>query len=240
MQDRDELAISHHDHLKLFWKIPQKRYDHKGGAVVYSYESSDLLEDVLRTNADFYVFGGLRDPLAALGLLMAGNTGARGIMATIHSLSVLDTLYRLETMLGLALNTAVVHALREMIARFVDLILHMEYDEQTRERWIGTSDASGTPPATPARKSFSTTSSSAAAARTRVSSRARPASRNTPVGVVCAGHGDERSRSRPHRFAQCARHESAFVALDERESILACHHRPQGVRASGARLCARR
>ena len=137
MQDRDELAISHRDHLKLFWKIPQKRYDHSGGKVVYSYESSDLLEDVLRTNADFYVFGELREPIAAVGLLTASNTGARGIMSTIHSLSVLDTLYRLETMLGAASNSAFSRAPREMIARFVDLIIYMEYDEVTRERWIG-------------------------------------------------------------------------------------------------------
>lgn len=137
MQDRDELTVSHRDHLKLFWKVPQKRYDHNGSSVVYSYESADLLEDVLRTNADFYVFGELRDPMAAVGLLMASNTGARGIMSTIHSLSVLDTLYRLETMLGAATNSAFARAPREMIARFVDLVVFMEYDEVTRERWIG-------------------------------------------------------------------------------------------------------
>jgi Flp pilus assembly CpaF family ATPase len=128
MQDRDELSIGHRDHLKLFWKIPQKRYDHNGGQVIYSYNSSDLLEDVLRTNADFYVFGELRDPLAAVGLLTASNTGARGIMGT---------LYRLETMLDLAIGSTSSRAPREMIARFVDLIVYMEYDELTRERWIG-------------------------------------------------------------------------------------------------------
>lgn len=91
----------------------------------------------MRKNADFYVFGELRDPVAAVGVLMASNTGARGIMSTIHSLSVMDTLYRLETMLGAATNSAFARAPRDMIARFVHLIVYMEYDEVTRERWIG-------------------------------------------------------------------------------------------------------
>ena len=58
-------------------------------------------------------------------------------MATLHSLSVLDTLYRLETMLGAATSSAFARTPRDMIARFVDLVVYMEYGEVTRERWIG-------------------------------------------------------------------------------------------------------
>ncbi len=137
VQDRDELRVSHRDHVKLFARVPQKRSEHDGSAIVYTYDFCDLLEDVLRTSSDFYVFGELRDSLSAVGLLMASNTGARGLMSTIHADSALDALYRVEALLGTAPKATFAQAPREMIARFVDLVVFVEYDETTRERWIG-------------------------------------------------------------------------------------------------------
>jgi Flp pilus assembly CpaF family ATPase len=34
MQDRDELRISQRDHVKLFARVPQKRYEDDGTSVV--------------------------------------------------------------------------------------------------------------------------------------------------------------------------------------------------------------
>jgi hypothetical protein len=66
MQDRDELRVTQRDHVKLFADVPQKRYDHAGEAVLYTYGFCDLIPDVLRCSADLYVYGELRSPEAAL------------------------------------------------------------------------------------------------------------------------------------------------------------------------------
>ncbi len=137
MQDRDELKIAQRDHVKLFACVPQKRYEHDGSAVLYEYGFPDLLRDGLRTTADVYAFGELRDSLAALGLVMASNHGARGILTTVHANDALEALYRIETLLETAPGVNFTRGRREMIGRFVDLVVYLEYDEETRERWVG-------------------------------------------------------------------------------------------------------
>jgi type IV secretion system protein TrbB len=84
----------------------------------------------LRTGFDILAWGELRDPRSALALLMALNTGARGLATTLHADSALDALYRLEDLLHVA------GALppRKMITRFVDLVVFMEMDAAGNRR----------------------------------------------------------------------------------------------------------
>jgi pilus assembly protein CpaF len=136
-QDQDEVKVPSRDHVKLFARVPQKKYDHDGSSVVYSYEFSDLLVDILRMSADITLFGELRDSLTAVAMLMAGNTGTRGTMTTIHSNGILDTLYRFEELVETAPHVAFAQNPRRMIARTVNLVAYMKYDEETRTRRLG-------------------------------------------------------------------------------------------------------
>ncbi|MGP6157910.1 MAG: ATPase, T2SS/T4P/T4SS family [Vulcanimicrobiaceae bacterium] len=137
VQDRDELRVSHRDHVKLFARVPQKRYEHDGTASLYTYDFPDLLEDVLRTSADAIAWGELRDSLSAVGLLLACNTGIRGIMNTVHSNGVLDTLHRIEELVETAPGVNFTQTPRKMIARLVNMVVYMVYDETTRTRKVG-------------------------------------------------------------------------------------------------------
>jgi Flp pilus assembly CpaF family ATPase len=132
IQDRRELKPSHLDCIQIFTRVEQARYESGGRIDRYEYDFSDALEDALRTGFDMLAWGELRDPRSAVALLMALNTGARGLATTLHSDSALDALYRLEDLLraGQALP------LRSMIVRFVDLIVYMHMGEDGR-RSIG-------------------------------------------------------------------------------------------------------
>jgi Flp pilus assembly CpaF family ATPase len=132
IQDRRELKPSHLDCIQIFTRVEQARYESGGRIDRYEYDFSDALEDALRTGFDMLAWGELRDPPSAVALLMALNTGARGLATTLHSDSALDALYRLEDLLraGQALP------LRSMIVRFVDLVVYMHMDEDGR-RSIG-------------------------------------------------------------------------------------------------------
>jgi Flp pilus assembly CpaF family ATPase len=137
VQDRDELRVSHRDHVNLFARVPQKRYEHDGTASLYTYDFPDLLEDVLRTSADMIAWGELRDSLSAVGLLLACNTGIRGIMNTVHSNGVLDTLHRIEELVETAPGVNFTQTPRKMIARLVNMVVYMTFDEATRTRKVG-------------------------------------------------------------------------------------------------------
>lgn len=136
-QDQDEVKIPSRDHVKLFARVPQKKFEHDGSSVVYTYEFCDLLVDILRMSADITLFGELRDSLTAVAMLMAGNTGTRGTMATIHSNGILDTLYRFEELVETAPHVTFGQTPRRMIARTVNLVAYMKYDEETRTRRVG-------------------------------------------------------------------------------------------------------
>ncbi|MGH7707385.1 MAG: ATPase, T2SS/T4P/T4SS family, partial [Candidatus Dormibacteria bacterium] len=122
IQDRRELKPSHRDSIQLMARVEQAHHETTGTITRYSYEFSDVLEDALRTGFDLLAWGELRDAASAVGLLLALNTGVRGLMTTLHADSALDTLYRLEDLL----RAANVLPNRRMISRFVDTIVHME------------------------------------------------------------------------------------------------------------------
>jgi pilus assembly protein CpaF len=91
----------------------------------------DLLRNALRMRPDRIVIGEVRGP-EALDLLTALNTGHEGALSTVHANSPEDALRRLET-LSLMAGIGLPHeAVREQIARGVDLVIHLARDDAGR------------------------------------------------------------------------------------------------------------
>ena len=131
IQDRAELKASADNHLYLFARVEQGRWS-DGKLVRYIYDFPDLLEDALRTDAHYLVWGELRDGLSALGLMMALNTGTRGFLTTIHADNARDTLYRIEALLASVGNVPQPGS----IARSIHMIVHMDRDESNGKRYV--------------------------------------------------------------------------------------------------------
>ncbi len=85
----------------------------------------DLLRNALRMRPDRIVIGEVRGA-EALDLLTALNTGHDGALSTVHANSPEDALRRVET-LALMAGVGLPHeAIREQLARGVDLVVHIE------------------------------------------------------------------------------------------------------------------
>ncbi len=85
----------------------------------------DLLRNALRMRPDRIVIGEVRGP-EALDLLTALNTGHRGALSTVHANSPADALRRLET-LALMAGVGLPHAaIRELLGRGFELVVHLE------------------------------------------------------------------------------------------------------------------
>jgi pilus assembly protein CpaF len=85
----------------------------------------DLLRNALRMRPDRIVIGEVRGP-EALDLLTALNTGHEGALSTVHANSPEDALRRLET-LALMAGVGLPHAaIREQLARGIDLVAHLQ------------------------------------------------------------------------------------------------------------------
>jgi pilus assembly protein CpaF len=84
----------------------------------------DLLRNALRMRPDRIVIGEVRGP-EALDLLTALNTGHEGALSTVHANSPEDALRRVET-LALMAGVGLPHdAIREQLARGLDMVVHM-------------------------------------------------------------------------------------------------------------------
>jgi pilus assembly protein CpaF len=93
----------------------------------------DLLRNALRMRPDRIVIGEVRGP-EALDLLTALNTGHDGAMCTVHANSPVDALRRVET-LALMAGVGLPHAaIREQVARGIDLVVHIVRDRDGRRR----------------------------------------------------------------------------------------------------------
>jgi pilus assembly protein CpaF len=85
----------------------------------------DLLRNALRMRPDRIVIGEVRGP-EALDLLTALNTGHDGALSTVHANSPADALRRLETLALMAAVGLPHEAIREQVARGIDLVVHLE------------------------------------------------------------------------------------------------------------------
>jgi pilus assembly protein CpaF len=94
----------------------------------------DLLRNALRMRPDRIVIGEVRGA-EALDLLTALNTGHEGALSTVHANSPEDALRRVET-LALMAGVGLPHeAIREQLARGVDLVVHMARGPRGA-RWV--------------------------------------------------------------------------------------------------------
>ena len=93
----------------------------------------DLLRNALRMRPDRIVIGEVRGP-EALDLLTALNTGHDGALSTLHANSPEDALRRLET-LALMAGVGLPHeAVREQVARGVEVVAHLRREEDGGRR----------------------------------------------------------------------------------------------------------
>ncbi len=84
----------------------------------------DLVRNALRMRPDRIIVGECRGA-EALDMLQAMNTGHEGSLTTVHANSPRDALARLETMVLMADLALPLRAIREQIARAVDLIIQV-------------------------------------------------------------------------------------------------------------------
>ena len=99
----------------------------------------DLLRNALRMRPDRIVIGEVRGP-EALDLLTALNTGHEGALSTVHANSPEDSLRRLET-LALMADVGLPHlAVREQLARGVDLIAQLRREPGGERRVVEVSE----------------------------------------------------------------------------------------------------
>jgi len=89
-------------------------------------DQSALVSNSLRMRPDRIILGEIRGK-ECIDMLTAMNTGRNGSMATVHANNSTDALARLETMVGIGMPNMGTKAIRETIARAVDIIV-----QQTR------------------------------------------------------------------------------------------------------------
>jgi pilus assembly protein CpaF len=84
----------------------------------------ELVRTALRLRPDRLVVGEIRGP-EVLGLVQAMNTGHDGSFSTCHANSPLDALLRLESLVLQAAPTWPLVAIRQQLARSIDVVVHV-------------------------------------------------------------------------------------------------------------------
>jgi pilus assembly protein CpaF len=132
--DPDERVVTIEDAAELALRQPHVvRLESRPASVEGRGEVTirDLLRNALRMRPDRIVIGEVRGP-EALDLLTALNTGHEGALSTVHANSCEDALRRVET-LALMAGVGLPHAaIREQLARGIDLVVHLERDDGRR------------------------------------------------------------------------------------------------------------
>ena len=119
IEDAAELKI-HHPHVISLEARP-KNMEGSGEITI-----RDLVRNALRMRPDRIVVGECRGA-EALDMLCAMNTGHDGSLTTLHANSTRDALSRLETMVLMAGQELPLNAIRDQIARAIQLVV-----QQTR------------------------------------------------------------------------------------------------------------
>jgi pilus assembly protein CpaF len=117
IEDAAELRLRQHHVVRL--ESRPASVEGRGAVTV-----RDLLRNALRMRPDRIVIGEVRGS-EALDLITALNTGHEGALSTVHANSPADALRRIETlalMAGIGLPHA---AIREQIARGLDVVVHL-------------------------------------------------------------------------------------------------------------------
>ena len=83
-----------------------------------------LVRTALRLRPDRLVVGEIRGD-EVLGMVQAMNTGHDGSFSTVHANGPLDAMYRLESLVLRAAPTWPMRAIREQLARSIDVVVHV-------------------------------------------------------------------------------------------------------------------
>ncbi len=102
----------------------------------------DLVRNALRMRPDRIIVGECRGA-EALDMLQAMNTGHEGSLTTVHANGVREALSRLETMVLMAGCALPLTAVREQIARAIDLIVQIARDADGARRVIEIAEITG-------------------------------------------------------------------------------------------------
>lgn len=102
----------------------------------------DLVRNSLRMRPDRIVVGEVRGA-EALDMLQSMNTGHDGSLTTIHANSSRDALSRVETMVAMTGIQFPITALRTQISSAIDVIIHMERQEDGCRRVISVQEING-------------------------------------------------------------------------------------------------
>ncbi|MEC7584679.1 MAG: ATPase, T2SS/T4P/T4SS family, partial [Planctomycetota bacterium] len=107
-----------------------------------------LLVNSLRMRPDRIVVGEVRSG-EALDMLQAMNTGHDGSLTTVHANSPRDALSRLETMVLMAGTELPSRAIREQLTSAVQMLVHVNRDEDGVRRIVSISEITGLEGSTP-------------------------------------------------------------------------------------------
>lgn len=88
-------------------------------------DQRDLVKNCLRMRPDRVILGEIRGG-EAIDMLTAMNTGHDGSLATVHANNTKDALARFETMVGIGMPNMTPMAIRETIARALDLVIQQQ------------------------------------------------------------------------------------------------------------------
>lgn len=122
----------HPNRVRFEARVGQDRPDMQWPAIAIS----ELLQHALRFTPDRIIVGEVRG-VEAWDLLQALNTGHQGSMSTIHANSAVEALIRLADCVIGPGGIAMPHrALRDTIARSIDLVVQIVHNRQTGQRRV--------------------------------------------------------------------------------------------------------
>ncbi len=102
----------------------------------------DLVKNCLRMRPDRIVLGEIRGG-EAIDMLQAMNTGHDGSLGTVHANSARDCLARFETMVGIGMPNMSDKAIRETIARALDVIVQVDRLSDGSRRILSVTEVTG-------------------------------------------------------------------------------------------------
>ncbi|AMO74838.1 pilus assembly protein CpaF [Pseudomonas citronellolis] len=117
IEDTAELQLGHDHVVRLETRPPNA----EGYGEV---TARDLIRNALRMRPDRIILGEIRG-VEVLDVLQAMNTGHDGSMSTVHANSAMDSLLRMEMLVGLAGHKLPEQTLRQMICAALDIVVQI-------------------------------------------------------------------------------------------------------------------
>lgn len=130
VEDTAENLLPDHPHVVAL-EAPKRRRDESRLQVTMGL----LIENTLRMRPDRPLVGEMRSGEAMTAFIDAINTGASGLMATLHANSALDALNRCDVLYAREAGNLSMEVVRSIVRGNIDLVVHV-----TRElvdgRWV--------------------------------------------------------------------------------------------------------